>query len=372
MSRPRLPHLVRETTRHGASKWYFRRYPGPRIRLPGDYGSIEFTAAYEAALADAPVPQKAAGRSGSLQWLYDRYRETRFWTDALSPATRRQRENIFVHVMKTAGHEPISKITSKAIEAGKDRRGHTPAQARNYLDAMRGLFRWAKKADHVKTDPTMGVDNPIKKKGRGFAAWTEADVEAYQKKYPIGTRQRVWLDLLLYTGPRRGDAVKLGKQHLQTLFDPLTKQQVLVIAFRTEKGGEQVEVTIPVLPVLWETLKAGPCGDLAFICGERGQPLVKETFGNMFSAAARAAGIKKSAHGVRKIAATTCANNGASVHQLMSIFGWKTTAMAELYTKEADRRRLSLGGGHTLSRTTEEHSIPAPSHKVRGILPKGK
>src|ERR1700735_4846022 len=56
---------------------------------------------------------------------------------------------------------------------------------------------------------------------------------------------------------------------------------------------------------------------------------------------ARGWNLEKSAHGVRKIAATTAAYNGATVHQLMSIFGWKTTQMAELYNKEANRKRLA-------------------------------
>jgi hypothetical protein len=42
---------------------------------------------------------------------------------------------------------------------------------------------------------------------------------------------------------------------------------------------EWVTVTIPILPVFDDILRAGPCGELAFICGERGQPLTKESFG---------------------------------------------------------------------------------------------
>ena len=57
-------------------------------------------------------------------------------------------------------------------------------------------------------------------------------------------------------------------------------------------------------------MDAGPIGDLAFICGAKGGPLTKESFGNMFSKAARAAGVNKSAHGVRKIGATRAAENG--------------------------------------------------------------
>ena len=91
---------------------------------------------------------------------------------------------------------------------------------------------------------------------------------------------------------------------------------------KTEKSGFTVTVTLPILPVLAETLAAGPCGDLTFIVGERGQPLTKESFGNLFREACRAAGVPGSAHGVRKIAATRAANAGATVAQLEAIFGW--------------------------------------------------
>ena len=70
----------------------------------------------------------------------------------LSPATRRQRENIFLHVIGTAGQKPFARIDAAAIRAGRERRAATPAQARNFLDAMRGLFRWATKAGLVKID----------------------------------------------------------------------------------------------------------------------------------------------------------------------------------------------------------------------------
>ena len=51
--------------------------------------------------------------------------------------------------------------------AGRERRASTPAQARNFLDAMRGLFRWATEAKLVKQDPTVGVRNPPRKASEG-------------------------------------------------------------------------------------------------------------------------------------------------------------------------------------------------------------
>ena len=70
-------------------------------------------------------------------------------------------------------------------------------------------------------------------------------------------------------------------------------------------------------------LQAGPCADLAFICGENRRPFTKESFGNVFREACNAAGVEKFAHGVRKIGATRAANNGATVAELEAIFGWQ-------------------------------------------------
>ena len=71
-------------------------------------------------------------------------------------------------MVETAGHEPIRAITQKVIATGRDRRATTPAQARNFLNAMRGLFKWAHAAGHITSDPTAGVKNPKRKKARGF------------------------------------------------------------------------------------------------------------------------------------------------------------------------------------------------------------
>jgi integrase len=300
----------------------------------------------------APRPTKASPEAGTLAWLIARYRETTAWT-ALSPATRRQRENIFLHVLETAGFKSFAKIDTAGIVAGRERRSATPAQARNFLDAMRGLFKWALQAKHVNVDPTVGVTNPPRKKGAGFPMWTEEEMAAYELRWPVGTPQRVWLDVLAYTGLRRGDAVRLGRQHVR---DDIAR-------IKTEKGGFVVPVTLPILPVLAATLQAGPCGDLTFIAGANGKPLTKESFGNLFRKACNAAGVPGSAHGVRKIAATRAANAGATVPQLEAIFGWSGGTMASHYTREADRVRLAKEAMHKLA-NDQRTSMPSPNDKV--------
>lgn len=364
MPRPRPPYLHRFKNRHGTMLWYVRKPRGRRVRIRAEYGTDEFDAEYKAAIDGLPVIKLVTRTtSGSVAWLWERYRDSAPWRE-LGGATHRQRENIMVHVLASMGDKPYLSIRQQDIVASRDARSETPAQARNFLDCMRGMFRWALDAQHVKTDPTAGVKNPKRRKTGGFPPWNENNVEAYQARWPIGTKERVWLDMLLYTGPRRGDVCRLGRQHTCMVFDPEIQETIEVISFKTEKGGELIDVTIPILPVLRTTLDAGPCGDLTFIVGCNGRPYTKESFGNAFSAAARAAGVKKSAHGVRKIAATTAADNGATVHQLMSIFGWITEQMALVYTKEADRKRLARGAMHMLGRTVIEHPMCPPQRRV--------
>jgi integrase len=350
MPRPRPPFLSHERTRHGKAVWYVRR-AGKRVRIRAAFGTPEFETEYQAAIV-APPKQTETGAhaSGTVAWLIERYRDSTAWT-SLSLATRRQRENIFRQVIEIAGRSPLASVTRNSIIAGRDRRAKTaPFQARHFLDCMRGLYRWAVKAGLAKTDPTIGVEDPITPKTRGFPEWTEEDVAAYEKRWPIGTRQRVWLDVLLYTGLRRGDAMVFGRQHIRGGIGTI----------KTEKTG--TEVTLPILPVLQTTLDAGPCGDLTFVVSAHGRPFTsKDAFGAALKDACRAAGIDRSAHGLRKAAATRAANNGATESQLRAIFGWTTDAMASLYTRAADRRRLAREAMHKLGTGNENRTpIVAP------------
>ncbi|MFL9827965.1 tyrosine-type recombinase/integrase [Rhodoplanes sp. SY1] len=317
---------------------------------PGEPG---FDEAYQAAIKGEVAAQSQSKTSaGTLAWLIARYRETSAWTE-LSLATRRQREAIFRQILETAGHEPITRITRKAVVAGRDRRRDTPAQARHYLDTMRGLFRWAVDADFCKDDPTADVRPPKAKRSDGFPVWEPEDVAKFEARWPIGTRARLAFDLLRYTGLRRGDAARLGRQHVRDG----------VIRIKTAKTGQIV--TITVLPALAETLAAGPVGDLAFIVGDRGRPLTKESFGNEFREWCAAAGVTKSAHGLRKLAASVMAENRATVAELESVFGWSGGRMASLYTRSADRERLGRAGSVKLARTGKAQ--PGKTDGARGV-----
>jgi integrase len=79
------------------------------------------------------------------------------------------------------------------------------------LKALRGLFAWAVEAEYATVNPAKSVPK-LRSKTTGFHTWTREEVRQYEKRHPPGTKPRLALALLLYTGARRGDAIRLGRQ----------------------------------------------------------------------------------------------------------------------------------------------------------------
>jgi hypothetical protein len=92
---------------------------------------------------------------------------------------------------------------------------------------------------------------------------------------------------------------------------------------------------------------------------DHGQPFTPAGFGGWFREQCDKAGLKHcSAHGLRKAGASIAAENGASPHQLMAIFGWLTLKEAERYTQAARRRRMARSGmGFLIRRERDEEQI---------------
>jgi integrase len=327
MSKPRPPYLIRRPGRNGQVLWYYWKRPDPQIRIRGEYGSREFWANYEAASRQqAPSIQQPAG---SFAWLIERYRETASWSQ-LSAATRRQRENIFRRITTANPDLPYRAVDRPLIVKTRDSKKDTPSEANNFLDALRGLFSWALDADLVKANPVVGIKNLKRPKTGGFRMWEEEDIVAFQERWPIGTRERLCLEIFLNTGLRRGDTARLGRQHIKS-------GRLRIV---TEKTGTQIDIPVP--QALLNVIENSKTGDLVFVGNVKtGAPLRKEALGNWFKRAAKAAGIPGNGHGLRKAAATRLAEAGATVPELNAVFGWVGSAMAMKYIELANRKRLA-------------------------------
>lgn len=348
MPRPRLPHLRHEKTRHGKWAWYVRVGNGPRLRLQAPFGTPEFHAQYNAALAGRPEAPQTPPSKDTLRWLWLHYCEAKPWL-VLADLTRRQRQNIMIGVLKQSGDIAAARITTEKIIDGRDSR--SPSMGRHFVNTMRGLFSWAAAAKLVPADPTKGVE--VKKPPTdGFAIWTDEEIDRFQAFYPLGTRERLAFDVLFYTGLRKSDAVVVGRQHL--------KGGILTI--KTQKTGETV--SIRVMPELARSIAAGPTSlDMAFIAHGGGRKMTPGSFGVWFRRVCTAAGCPGSAHGLRKALATRLANRGATEKQLEALFGWRGGGMASLYTRKADRARLADAAMDLMEQSPNESS-PNPEGRL--------
>lgn len=341
MAFKRPPYLMREKTRHGIVVWYLRRGDGPRTRIRGEYGSAEFMANYNAALAGSKplAKDRKEPTSESLAWLVARYRESNAWT-SLSYGTRRARE-YNLREMESVDIAYKS-ITSGDLFASMEKRSHKPNMANHFLKSVRGLFKWAKKAQLVDVDPSRDLEKVPVPETDGYHTWTDQEIAAFERRWPVGTRERLAFAIMLHTGLRRGDAVRLGKQHIRRG----------VVSIATEKTG--AEVNIPLAPELAATIKATKTGDLVLVAKENGQPMSKARFGRFFADACKAAGVVGRAHGVRKAKATHLAEAGNTLPELNAIFGWTGTQMAMRYTEAADRKKLAITGMAKASRRNKK------------------
>jgi integrase len=217
---------------------------------------------------------------------------------------------------------------------------------------LRGLLAYAVGENLRADDPTEGIKLVKLKKSEGYLTWSDDYIVAYRARHAIGTRPRLAFELLLNTGQRRGDIVRMGRQHVRDG----------VLSIRQQKTGTLIEV--PVLPDLQLALDAMSKSEhLTFLTTQEGKAFAPRGFYNWFRRECDRAGIPHgyTAHGLRKAAATRHADCGATAHELMAWFGWLSINQAERYTKGADRRRLAQG---MVAKLTSGTDIVKPPAKV--------
>ncbi|MBZ0163172.1 MAG: tyrosine-type recombinase/integrase [Notoacmeibacter sp.] len=349
IGRPFPPYVLRECDRHGRVRLYFRRGKGKRIALPDPRDREAFDRAYASALADvAPAPRNAA--SGTLEWLILRYKESGKFA-ALRPSTRRMRDNILKRVIARSGHVPFVDVRRRHVVEAMD--SLKPHAANNFRKVMSQVFSWAVSIELVDTNPVAGVP-AIRIKSDGFHTWTVAEVEQFRRRWPLGTRARLAMDLLLYTGLRRADVIVVGLQHISDG----------ELSIRTQKTGMRVHLTI--YDDLQASIDACRGGNLTLLTTTRNTTFSSPaSFGNWFRKACIAANVPGRAHGLRKAGATIAADRGATVHMLMAMYGWTRAAQAEVYTRAADRRRLAAMAGARIANEFAPNPNPDDPNRAK-------
>lgn len=330
MPRRDFPNVQRFIDRHGRLRFYFRRPGYKRVPLPGPYGGREFIAAYHSAVEGKPAPV-GAGRTipGSINDLVVGYYNSPAFK-GLKPSTARVYQNILERFREQHGNKSAADMEPRHVRAILAEKSATPDAANRVLGMLSILMDLAVERGIRADNPCTGIKK-LKHKSEGFATWSEANIGAFRAHWPLGSRERLALELFIGTGQRRGDVVRMGWRHVAAG----------VIHVKQSKTGAQV--AIPITAELREVLDQTPRDRLTFLATGTGAPFTAPGFGNFFRDAIRAAGLpdELSAHGLRKAAARRLAEAGCTTHEIASITGHKTLAEIERYTRAAEKARMA-------------------------------
>ena len=259
------------------------------------------------------------------------------WTS--SPAN----SGICSRLMRGAGPES-STVSNETLE--EDIFGGSPvriaftssALLSGRVKVLRRMFKWAVENDYMEANPARAVSY-IETKAGGYRTWTPDEVAQFEARWPIGTRQRLALAFLRYLGVRRSDVVRLGRRDTKNGW----------LRFTAKKGEKRSPVTLelPIPQALKDIIEqTDVCGIATFLTTDHGRPYSAAGFGIRFREWCDEAGLPGlSAHGLRKFAAVSLAEAGASAHQLMAWFGWRSLKEAERYTRAANQKKLAASAG---------------------------
>jgi integrase len=330
--RPRLklPKYVHAyLDRLGKPRHYFRRAGRKEVPLPGLPWSPEFMAACEHAMAGQPAPIGGARvKPGTLRALAVSYFSSPAFR-TLRPSTQYSYRNVIDRLCDEHGDKRAALMQREHVVRLLAARAATPRTANALRQALRALMQHAVEIGMRVDDPTRDV-RAVPVKSDGYHSWTEAEIAQFERHHPVGSRARLAFALLLYSGQRRSDVVRMGRQHISdgALF------------VRQQKTGR--EVWIPIHAALTAIVAEAP-GNLTFLVTDQGKPYSAAGFGNWFRDQCRAAGLRGcSAHGLRKAAARRLAEAGCTAHEISAITGHASLREVARYTEAADRRKLAV------------------------------
>jgi integrase len=348
-----------EITQHGKEVWYFREGHGPRTRILGDFASPQFIEAYHRAkygrpAGDTTMPAQRKVLSpkdtNSLLWLIEKYLSSPAFA-AKKPNTQKQHRFILSVIARKNGDKPFRALDWSNIKAIRDhiaaygsnpaKPAPAPAMANKFISILGILFDWAIEEERLLPEganPCQGVKRVVYEQETNHP-WTDAECDAFEAAYPLGTRERLAYALLSMTGQRSSDVVTMGPQHID---------QNGVMRIRQQKTGKWITVKVP--PSLAAAIAAGPTGEKTFIAKTDGKPLTISAFGQWMRAACDRIGAECcTPHGLRHAAATRALEAGCDVDYLMGVFGF-TLQNAARYVQTARLEHAAERGADHLER----------------------
>jgi integrase len=309
-------------------------------------------AAYQEALGSAPEPV-GIGRNkpGSVSATMATYFQSKVFTRGFRANTQAKHRTTLERVLRLPyGDNPLATLPKKFIAALVDTL--PPHSARNFIKAMRPFMQWCMGREFIATDPTQGIRIKLPKSD-GHHTWAEDEILQFETFHPVGSKPRLALALGLNTVQRRGDVIRMGRQHVRDGW----------LNVRQEKTGKALSLPI-YLTELPAIIEATPTGDLTFLTTKTGKPYGPNDFSEQFRKWCNAAGLPHCTfHGLRKAGCRRLAEAGRSANEIAAWSG-QSLREVERYTKAADQKRLAVSALQNNAQTpdcqTQQDEVSKP------------
>jgi integrase len=353
MATIKLKYVHEFVDRHGKARHYFRRRGSKQVPLPGLPGSTEFQTAYAKALDGsliAPIvtaPSADRTLPGTVNAMVVGYLASAAF-HRLAPSSQRDYRRILDELRRAHGDKRIAALERRHVVMMLNAKAETPAGARNFLRCLRCVIKHSIDVGARDDDPTAN----IRLKGpntRGYRTWTEDEIAKFEVAYPLGTKQRLAIELLLNTALRCSDVVRVGRGNVRD-------GAICGIVQQKTKG---VLPPIPITDSLADAINAAaPSDHITFLINEWGRSFTAHGFSKWFVQQCKRAGLEGlSPHGLRKAACRRLAEAGCSANEIAAISGHATLNEVARYTKAADQSRMARSA---IARTHGEHRSGKP------------
>lgn len=331
--------------RHGKQRFRFRKTGCKPHTFKSAYPSSDFDAEYEACKGAPMAVGSGRAKPGTINDLIERFYATPRWK-AMQPSSKTTYRGIIERFRAGRGDHPVALMKTKHVDKILGDMSATPAAANNLRKVLRRLFAYAVKIDMRQDNPATESDRF--EEGKGFHTWTEEEIAQFEARWPLGTKPRLALSLMLYTGQRKSDAVRFGRKDIKG-------GRISIVQQKTGNTG-----TLRIHPELRAAIDAMPViGVETFLVTEFGKPFTAAGFGNWFREQCDKAGLPQcSSHGLRKAMSRRLAESGATMLQGRAVTLHKTDREFAHYAEMAAQERLSDEAMANL----ENHNLANPEN----------
>lgn len=250
MAKRELPkHIYRQ--RNGL---YFQRRGWPSRKIQNEFGTPEFWQEYATILnGEDRVGQIVSRNFNALIKSY--HRSPRY--KHLKPRTALDYDKYLEFFRERMGEANPATMKRKDVIRMRDANADKPYFANYSLRVLRVLLEHCVDLGWSNTNPARGVAE-IKSEKKEREPWPYTLLEAYRASCPLGSRERLLMELCIGTGQRIGDVLEMRWSDIQEG------------GFVVQQNKTGKELWVPILPELQAALNAASRHSVFILTNERG------------------------------------------------------------------------------------------------------